>query len=60
MPNRRRAEEGSFAGKLDELVIHFPPDRPALKFESAARSKRPKRRVRTPACVNRALLDDSN
>jgi hypothetical protein len=52
----RRPQQGSFAGEFDELVKHFPNDRPTAKLPPAKRTRR-KRQVRTPASVNRALLD---
>lgn len=58
MPGRRRPEKGTFAAHFDELVRHFPHERPALKFGSRKQPKTPKPKVKTPACVNRALLDD--
>jgi hypothetical protein len=34
MPHRRNIEKGSFGGHFDELVKHFPGDRPAKATES--------------------------
>jgi hypothetical protein len=58
MPNQRRADEGTFAAHFDHLVRHFPHE-PASKLPARNGSKPRKRKVKTPACVNRALLDEA-
>jgi len=58
VPSRRRSQKGSFAGKLDDLVIHFPHQPSASKPGSRKGAKRPKPKIKTPACVNRVLLDE--
>jgi hypothetical protein len=56
MPSRRRPQKGTFAAHFDELVKHFPHE-PAVKMGAGKGLKPPKPKVKTPACVNRALLD---
>lgn len=60
MPKRRNGQHGSFAAHLDKLVVHFPPARLALKLASRAQPKPPRPKVKTQACVNRALLDGAD
>ena len=57
MPRRRRVKKGSFDGHFDELVRHFPHE-PAVKMRAGKGARPRKPKVKMPACVNRALLNE--
>ena len=59
MPHRRQFQKGSFGGHFDELVKHFP-HAPAVKFGSHKFKIPSKPRVKSPACINRLLLDEAS